>query len=80
MSEGQSLAEEWGIVDKAPAIHELPGQRIRDRVIAFSEEAKYLAAASPTLHDLAVLRLIQDFGRTRSYSLWNGKTFIWRSQ
>lgn len=50
-----SLAEEWGIVEKAPAIHELPGPGIRDRVIAFSEEAKYLATASPTLHDLVVL-------------------------
>jgi integrase len=50
-----SLAEEWGIVEKAPAIHELPGQRIRDRVVSFYEEAKYLATACPTLHDLAVL-------------------------
>ncbi len=49
------LAEEWAVIGKAPAVHELPGQRGRDRVLTFEEEAKYLSKASPTLRDAAVL-------------------------
>ena len=42
-------------MDKAPQVHELPGQKGRERVISFEEEARYLRAASPTLRDVAVL-------------------------
>ena len=50
-----SLAEEWGIIAKAPAIHELPGQKGRERVISFQEEAAYLQHASGTLRDIVTL-------------------------
>jgi len=50
-----NLAEEWGIIAKAPAIHELPGQKGRERVISFEEEAAYLHRASGTLRDMAIL-------------------------
>jgi integrase len=49
------LAEEWGLIPKAPKIHELPGNVIRERVISFEEEARYLSAASPNLQDIATL-------------------------
>jgi integrase len=49
------LAEEWALIPKAPVIHELPGKANRERVISFEEEARYLAAASPTLRDIATL-------------------------
>ena len=50
-----NLAEEWGEIPKAPAIHELPGDTGRHRVLTFAEEAAYLRAASPTLRDAATL-------------------------
>lgn len=49
------LAEEWAVVERAPAIHELPGAAGRDRVISFHEEAHYLTEAAPTLRDLTTL-------------------------
>ena len=50
-----NLAEEWGIISKAPAIHELPGQKGRERVLSFEEEAAYLRYASGTLRDMTIL-------------------------
>jgi integrase len=49
------LAEEWGRLDRIPAIHELPQSKGRDRVLSFEEEAKYLAKASENLRDAAIL-------------------------
>ncbi|MGP8175279.1 MAG: tyrosine-type recombinase/integrase [Terracidiphilus sp.] len=49
------LAVEWGKLDRAPAIHELPQSQGRDRVLSFTEEAKYLAKASDNLRDAAIL-------------------------
>jgi integrase len=50
-----NLAQEWGLISKTPNIHELPGGKGRDRVISFAEEAYYLAAASHTLRDAAIM-------------------------
>ncbi len=49
------LAEEWGLIPKAPAIHELPGQKGRDRVITHEEEARYLKRTTANLYDLTIL-------------------------
>ena len=49
------LAVEWGKLDRAPAIHELPQPQGRDRVLSFEEEAKYLAKASDNLCDATIL-------------------------
>lgn len=49
------LAVEWGRLDHAPTIHELPQSKGRDRVLSFAEEAKYLAKASENLRDAAIL-------------------------
>jgi integrase len=49
------LAEEWGKLDRAPAIHELPQPQGRERVLSFAEEATYLAKASENLRDAAIL-------------------------
>src|SRR5271165_6673557 len=35
------LAAEWGKLDHAPAVHELPQPKGRDRVLSFKEEALY---------------------------------------
>jgi integrase len=50
-----NLAQEWGLVSQTPNIHELPGGKGRDRVISFAEEAQYLAAASRTVRDAAIM-------------------------
>lgn len=50
-----SLAVEWGRLDRAPVIHELPQSQGRDRVLSFAEEAKYLAKASGNLRDATIL-------------------------
>ena len=49
------LAVEWGRIQHASAIHELPQPKGRERVVSFEDEAKYLAKASGNLHDAAVL-------------------------
>ena len=49
------LAVEWGKLDRAPAIHELPQPQGRDRVVSFEEEARYLAKASKNLRDAGIL-------------------------
>jgi integrase len=49
------LAEEWGLIPKAPVIHELPGKVSRERVVSFEEERRYLGEASATLRDIAIL-------------------------
>jgi len=46
------LAQEWGVAERIPAVHELPGAVGRERVISFQEEALYLKA---TLRDMATL-------------------------
>jgi integrase len=50
-----NLAQEWGLLAQAPVIHELPGGKGRERVISFVEEAAYLAAASATVRDAAMI-------------------------
>src|SRR5579884_1917410 len=49
------LAVEWGVIDVAPKLVLLPGERRRERVITREEEALYLAAAPPRLADVATV-------------------------
>lgn len=49
------IAVEWGALDKLPKIKLLPGEKHRERVVAPEEEARYLAAASPLLSDIATV-------------------------
>ena len=49
------LAEEWGRLDRAPGLHELPQAKGRERVLSFTEEALYLAKASENLRDATIL-------------------------
>lgn len=50
-----SLAAEWGVIESAPKLALLPGERRRERVITPDEEMRYLASASPLLCDVATL-------------------------
>jgi integrase len=50
-----NLAVEWGVIDHAPKIKLLGGERRRERVVTPEEEAKYLAAASEPLASIATV-------------------------
>jgi integrase len=49
------LAEEWGVLTKAPRVKFLAGEHCRDRVLTPQEEALYLNAAAPLLHDVSAV-------------------------
>jgi|GEM_PF-2210089 len=49
------LAFEWEIIPRMPVVHQLPGERTRDRVLSFPEEEKYLVAAGANLRALTIL-------------------------
>jgi integrase len=48
-----NLAVEWGVVEAAPKIKLLSGERRRERVVSYEEEARYLAAAPEPLASVA---------------------------
>jgi len=49
------LAVEWGAIDATPKIRMLAGERHRERVVTFEEEAKYLASAPEPLASVAAV-------------------------
>jgi len=49
------LAVEWGVLEASPKVKFLSGEHRRERVITSKEEALYLAAALPLLHDVSVV-------------------------
>jgi integrase len=49
------LAVEWGLMEPAPRIKKLPGERHREHVVTHDEEAKYLAAAPEPLGSVAAV-------------------------
>ena len=49
------LAEQWGVLEAAPAISLLPGERHRERVVTLDEEAKYLDAAPEPVKSIATV-------------------------
>jgi integrase len=49
------LAVEWGLIEQAPKIKMLGGERHREFVLSSEEEAKYLAAAPAPLESVAAI-------------------------
>ena len=49
------LAEQWGVLEAAPTISLLPGERHRERVVTLDEEAKYLDAAPEPVKSIATV-------------------------
>jgi integrase len=49
------VAVDWGRLDHAPTVHELPQPKGRDRVLSFKEEALYLLNASENLRDATII-------------------------
>ena len=50
-----NLAVEWDVLESAPRIKTLPGERRRERVITPDEEVRYLAAVSDPLASIATV-------------------------
>ena len=50
-----SLAKKWGVLEAAPVISLLPGERNRERVVTFEEEEKYFDAAPEPVKSIAVV-------------------------
>ena len=49
------LAHEWRIIDRVPRIRLLRGERNREFVLSYAEEANYLAATSGELNNIGLL-------------------------
>jgi integrase len=54
------LAVEWGVLESAPKIELLSGERRRERVVTIEEEARYLHVAPPLL--ASVVAILADTG------------------
>lgn len=70
------IAVEWGALDKVPKIKLLPGERHRERVVTPEEEARYLAAASPLLSEMATVLIDTGLRPEECYRLvWDSVTW-----
>jgi len=49
------VADDWGVIEQAPKIKLLPGERHREHVVAQEEEIRYLAAAPEPLASIATV-------------------------
>jgi integrase len=51
------LAYDWRVIDRVPKMALLPGERTREFVLSYTDEERYLKAASKSLRDTAMLIL-----------------------
>ena len=73
------LAAEWGVIEVAPSIKMLPGERHREHVVTFEEEARYLAAASEPLASVAAILIDTGTRPDECYCLlWESVTWTQR--
>jgi integrase len=71
------LAVEWGALQSAPKIKKLPGERHREHVVSFEEEAKYLAAASEPLGSVAAVLVDSGLRPEECFRLrWESVTWL----
>jgi integrase len=71
------VAAEWGMLNAVPRIKMLPGERHRERVVGFEEEAKYLAAAREPLLSVAAVLVDTGMRPEECYRLrWEAVTWI----
>jgi integrase len=72
-----SLAVEWGVIESAPNLALLPGERHRERVVTPDEEMRYFTAAPPLLGDVATVLIDTGMRPEECYSLrWENITWI----
>jgi len=72
------LASQWGEIEVSPLIKMLPGERHREHVVKFDEEARYLAAAREPLASVAAILRWESVtwanGRNGTILVTHGKT------
>jgi integrase len=70
------LAAQWGAIEVAPSIKMLPGERHREHVVNFEEEARYLAAAPEPLASVAAILIDTGLRPDECYRLrWESVTW-----
>jgi hypothetical protein len=65
-----SLAVEWGVIESAPNLALLPGERHREGVVTSDEEMRYFTAASPLLGDVATVLIDRGSALECRNSFW----------
>jgi integrase len=71
------VAVEWGEIGAAPRVRMMPGERHRERVLNADEEARYLAAASRLLADVATVLIDTGLRPEECYRLaWDSITWV----
>jgi integrase len=71
------VAVEWGELESAPKIRMLSGERHRERVLTAEEEARYLAAASKLLAEVATVLIDTGLRPEECYRLsWDSITWV----
>jgi integrase len=70
------LAAQWGVIEVAPSIKMLPGERHREHVVKVDEEARYLAAADEPLRSVAAVLIDTGMRPDECYRLrWESATW-----
>jgi integrase len=70
------LAAQWGAIEIAPLIKMLPGERHREHVVRYEEEARYLAAASEPLASVTAILVDTGMRPDECYRLrWESVTW-----
>ncbi len=71
------VAVDWGVIEKAPKIKLLPGERRREHVVVEEEEARYLSAAPKPLASIATVLADSGMRPDECYRLrWEAITWI----
>ena len=71
------LAVEWDELQAMPTIKRLPGERHRERVVSYDEEARYLAAASELLASIATVLIDTGMRPEECYRLrWEAISWV----
>ena len=71
------IASEWGMLDTVPRIKMLPGERHRERVVSFEEEARYLAIAREPLASVGAVLVDTGMRPEECYRLrWEAITWL----
>ena len=71
------LAVEWGELQSAPTIKRLPGERHREHVVSYDEEARYLGAGSELLASISTVLIDTGMRPEECYRLrWESITWV----
>jgi hypothetical protein len=68
---------EWSVLEVSPKVKFLAGDHRRERVISSKEEALYLAAALPLLHDVSTILFDTGMRPEECHSLKLGRGTKW---